>query len=645
MNWPAPEGDRRKRIAFGLFALALVVFHVVLTNHFVSFGRALSARPFTGDDFDTHIAQTYRVIEGLERFGHSWVYDVKLLAGQPEGTIFDADNKGWELWTYALYRLGVPKGTAFNLFVLLAHLACPLVMYRAARLFELRPMTGLLAGFLASLFWFFDSFTHWAWWIGMVAYAAAGFFALWPLGAFYRFTRERKPRQAVATGLLLGAAHLLHPYSFFVLGPGMATLYLGNARSFTRRDHLAVVGIVLCTLAMNAYWLHAAFIHWHYILDSAYFGQTGLPYLVADFFGILLNPSDSGVIGTRAGFRFLCIALSVAGLIAWRKQRDPRFAVFAVVIGSTFALSYFAAYLPHAGQIQPYRHIIPLGFCAALAGAAFLEQLMTSRALRNLAPPGVAVLAVTSLIAFEQLGRDALYFLPELVPNVSALIDGGPSPVSEYGYGHFGDDSTHFSYRMPRGPLYEVGERKLQVWIERNIPDGERVLVDNPSFGERLAWRSRVEVLGGFRERNLAHAYANFFRLHPKLTTDLVVGQYIATYAVSWVILHAPRPDLEKASWLTRTATVAGRRIYRVKVATSKVLRGGGRVRASTNRIEVFGSEPTSDLVLSYHFHEALRCTPDCKLEREKVAGNRVGFIRVPAPHAKDIVIWNAYEM
>ena len=70
---------------------------------------------------------------------------------------------------------------------------------------------------------------------------------------------------------------------------------------------------------------------------------------------------------------------------------------------------------------------------------------------------------------------------------------------------------------------------------------------------------------------------------------------------------------------------------------------GGGERRARTNRIAVRGSDPNRDLVLSYHNHEALRCTPDCKVERLPIALDNVGFIRVPPPHPADLVIWNAY--
>ena len=72
----------------------------------------LSNRPVTGADYDTHVSQVWRVLEGLEGWGKSWVYDVQHLAGYPNGTIFDADNKAWELWSYATVRLGASSRNA-----------------------------------------------------------------------------------------------------------------------------------------------------------------------------------------------------------------------------------------------------------------------------------------------------------------------------------------------------------------------------------------------------------------------------------------------------------------------------------------------------------------------------------------------------
>src|SRR4051794_20613029 len=102
------------RLVHACLCLALVVVHVALVDWFLPFKWLTNSEPITGVDFDTHAEQAWRVLEGLEGWGKSWVYDVQLQAGFPNGTIFDADNKLWELWTFALHHLGIPRATAFN---------------------------------------------------------------------------------------------------------------------------------------------------------------------------------------------------------------------------------------------------------------------------------------------------------------------------------------------------------------------------------------------------------------------------------------------------------------------------------------------------------------------------------------------------
>jgi hypothetical protein len=76
----------------------------------------------------------------------------------------------------------------------------------------------------------------------------------------------------------------------------------------------------------------------------------------------------------------------------------------------------------------------------------------------------------------------------------------------------------------------------------------------------------------------------------------------------------------------------------------SPFLQGSGQVRARTNTLDVQATAEHQDLVLSYHWHEALRCTPRCKVERFKIHRDPVGLIRIPAPHPASFTIYNSYD-
>src|SRR5690606_37976783 len=178
---------------------------------------------YSRGDFATHAEQVRRVLEAFETAGRHWAYDVQLLAGAPNGVLFDADNKGWELWTWALVKLGVGEGKAYNAFVLAIHVVMPVVVYTAARVMRLDRAAALTATGLAILLWGFDSFTRWMWFIGTVSYVFVAYFALLPLALFHRWIEDRQLKFAIGCALSLAFAHLIHPYIFFILvGPMLA---------------------------------------------------------------------------------------------------------------------------------------------------------------------------------------------------------------------------------------------------------------------------------------------------------------------------------------------------------------------------------------------------------------------------------------
>jgi len=633
----------RRQLWLWLAATGVILLHAALTQCFLPLSMVLGPEPIQGDDYDTHIGQTFRVLEGLQGWGKSWVYDPKLLAGQPEGTIFDGDNKAWELWTFAGVSLGLSRALAFNSFVLATFLAWPGLAFAGARLLGFSAGAAILAALFSSLVWFFDSFAHWCWWIGMVEYGAGVCSAILPLGLFYRFVRAPGLGLAAATALALGAALIVHPYTFFILVAPMGWLYLAAARGFARRDHLAVVGIVAGAIALNLYWLLPAFAHWHYVLDSGFFAQGGPAFLVSDFFDLLRDPSDTGVIGTRTGFRFLFMGLSLAVLVLWRRERDPRFAPFAAVLGLCFVLSYFSQIIPHARQIQPYRHALPLAYFAAIGAAGFVEYAVARRVLAGLAKPVLALLAVLAFGVVQHLAIQVAYFMPQWVPEAKPLFDGSPSVIMRYGFLSKFEPHTHMFYGLQHPRTLE---HQIVTWVEKSLPHGTRVLVDRMPLGERLAWKTHAEVIGGFEYRNIQHSYANFFRSYHKIDVDeLKLGYYLRTFAISYVIVDRPRKDFARAKRLLEPLFQVGPiQIYRTNLPISKMLQGGsGSVHASTNRIAVSGSDPQQDVVLSYHWHEQLACLPRCRVLRERSLLDPVGFIRVPAPHPASFVVRLVY--
>jgi hypothetical protein len=586
-------------------------------------------------DHETHASQTWRVLEGLEREGRSWVYDVQHLGGVPTGVIFDADNKGWELFTYALSSLGLGRGQAFNVFVIVAHLAVAPVIYLSSRLFGLRRWSSLLAATAAVLYWNYDSWSHWVWYVGMTSYGVVSYASLLPLAAFHAWIERRRPWSLLLCGASLAACHLVHPYTFFILVVPMLVLYVRARSTMTAREHLAVHGVALATIAANAYWLSNAIRFWHYILDSSLFATTGIETVVWDALGLVVDPGSTGIIGSRTGFRTVFLIGAVFGFVRWRRRGDPRFAPLAALMIVLVGIAYLGGYTVFV-QTQPYRNLLPAGFLAVIVSASAVEASVSERLLSRTTGAIRAILFASCIPIGLYLAQDVLYFSSKSLPEPKPLPHGqrvgmsalGHAPHPFYGYVDWHADG-------------------LARWVRERDDGSGRFLVEGWAWGEQLTWSTQAQVLGGFTWRNLQHSWANFFRRRPQgIAKPEELQAYLQTYAVHWVVVSSPRqltPWWDRSPLLDHVEDVDGFRLYAVKRPTGLIEAGPGIVRAQTNRIVVTGTDPALPVDLRYHWLETLVCAPSCTLQRRTIESDPVGFIRIPAPHPPDFEIRNAY--
>jgi len=623
-------------IALGVVA----ALHVALILRFEPLAVIFGPEPITTLDYEMHYQQTFRAAQAFEESGRLWSYDPHLLAGQLSGAIFDANNKLYEVFTIALGVFGVPLHTGHNLFILFVHLLVAPVLYAAARLFGLGEGETVLAVGLGSACWFFDSFAHFVWWVGMVSFGFAAVLSLLPVALFYRWLADRRPRHLILMGFLLALIHTLHPYSFFVLVVPMGFLYIRARRRLRKWEHLVVAGCVVFAVVCNLWWIAVAIRFWHYILDSGFFMDATARVLFFDYLGLLKEPGQTGVVAVRSAFRFLALFGGLFGVLMWRRERDDRYALFAVALGALLCASYLGGYLAALRQIQPYRFSLPATFFAVIPAAAFLMAAVRTWRETRLPTLVVATGVLAMLVVAPRFARDMIYFLPEAVPRPTRPL---PAPAVNINHSfRFGTIVWPEPFDFSHQPMGS-DQRAVAEFVRENDDGSGRWLVEWWAYGEHLAWATDAQVLGGFREINLAHSDANWFRRHPDGAgpEPEALERYLEQYNVKWVVVSNPVPALESRTDLLRLErTVGGSRFYRSRVPSSYFMDGGtGEVTASLDRIEVRGSRG-GDLVLRYHYLETLSCRPDCSLYRAEVPGDRVGFIGVRgAP--RDFVIEN----
>ena len=624
----------KSRIAWVL----VLAVHVALVSYFFADELPLRDVPMLHGDFPTHAAQAKRVLQGVQTAGRTWVYDPQLLAGAPNGVLFDADNKGWELWTVAWVSLGAPLWWAFNAFVLMVHLLMPLVIYAAARLFGLDARQATAGMTAAILLWFFDSFTHWMWFVGTVSYALVGYLALLALALLYRWTERREPWAAGACAVVLALAHLVHPYVFFVLVVPMVALWVRAGfveKTFRVRDHVTIVGIAALTVLANGWWLWTAWQFAPYIEDSAYFGQGGVELLLYEVLALVYRVDVQGLLAPQTSIRLGLALLGGVTLLRWRRTGARQGLPLATLVCTMAVFAYLGAYTPMR-QVQPFRHALPMGFGLAIAAGAAVPELVRARPWAGLRPGQRVVGLVLAAVAAVNVAGDVLYFFGGSMAMGQVLAGGKPVVMSTTGHAF----APGFRY-------VRVGDFEGLTRTVESRDDGLRWLVEKDEVGEGLMARTDVQVLGGFLFRNLSHADANWFRTAPPAPPYDVAAftRYLQTYAVGWIVVEreemSPWWDQFPKLWV-RDRLTDRQVIYRV-VRPTRLLDGPGTVETSVNRIEVRGTDPARDVLLRFHWMETLRCRPDCAIERASVPGDSVGFMRIPAGHPADFVVEHHY--
>ena len=379
----------------------------------------------------------------------------------------------------------------------------------------------------------------------------------------------------------------------------------------------------------NLWWLKVALRFWGHILDSGYYLDATPDFLLWDWLANTKEPWVTGVVGNLTSFRFLALGLAAVGLYRMRQEKDPRMPWLFPAIAVPLFIAYFGGPTPGLRQVQPYRFIVPVIMLATVLAGEALDDLVAPvmATLREKKAAGAAI-AVLLVLGLPRLARDVQYFIPPLVPTHKKALPLPPPNVSgsiELGMQRWPEP---FSYRHSIDPA----ARELESFVKANDDGTGRWLVEWWMTGEQMAGRTNAQVLGGFREINLAHSDANFFRTHPENTpvNPEAFRHYLEDFNVTWVALVLPLPEIEeRRDLLEPVQGPPGARWYRTKIAPSWFVGGGpGTVEARNDRLLVRGSAGGS-LVLKYHYLETLRCRPRCTVKMVEVPYTRVGLIGV----------------
>ncbi|MBK7579917.1 MAG: hypothetical protein IPI67_06885 [Myxococcales bacterium] len=602
--------------------VAVFGFHFALLAWFAPPRVLFSKEPVVVVDYALHAYQVDRALTAFRGSGALWGWDPLVLAGQPAGVAEDLTSKGTELFVIGLRALGIHAGLGFNLFIVLVMSLVPFVGYASARLFGLDRRSSGISVALWILLWYFDSLLHWTWWIGMISWSFAAYGAVLFVALFHRALEEHETKWFAALVALTPALAIVHPFAGIALLVPGGLMYFRARKTLGAREHALVWLAFAAGAATALIWIFPAYRFKHYVDTADSYFNARLEYLLYDLFDLLKNSDHTGA-PVRTLVRTLCFAAGGVTLWRWHKLGDRRVLPLASLCLWGITYAYLASYTNAGRQTQPYRQIAPAMLAAAIPAGALLSELFSRESLRRMDKAAKLTLALALVLIVPRFVRTVLFFMPGLLPIMptAEIVLNEPKP--------FGARLSHASPEA----------QELRAWLIEHAEGSGRIVVRGvyPThwvLAEYLAASTRLPILGGLEHRNVHHADAHLFR---RARAGNLLGAelqaYFDDYAVGWVVLAGEYGFLDyRQDVLELVATVAEHRIYRVRQAPSYFLRGAGRVtEQAMNRIKV--EDVTGDeVVLRFHWFEPLVCRPDCVIERFPIAGDRVGFIRVPRP-------------
>ena len=318
-----PEQAEIRGWAFPAALLAVVALHLGMLAYFAPPREVLSKEPVLTIDYALHVYQVDRALGAFRQAGALWAWDPLLLAGQPAGVTEDLTSKGTELFVIGASALGIHPGFAFNLFILLVLMAVPAAGWASGRLFGLDRWACLGVMLLWVLLWFFDSFLHWSWWIGMISWSFVCYASVLFVGMLYRGLERRSLGWLGALVPFAFVLTLVHPFAALTVAVPCLALYVRAFKELSLEHHALVVLIAIGGASSVLVWIGPFLRFQHYVGDADTFFNATLSFFVYDSFDLLKDGRQTGG-PLRALVRTLCFAGAGFCLWRWKKAGDRR---------------------------------------------------------------------------------------------------------------------------------------------------------------------------------------------------------------------------------------------------------------------------------------------------------------------------------
>jgi hypothetical protein len=597
----------------------------------------ISNAPIYTDDYSLHLAECLSARRFFSTAGRCWGYDPFLLAGFPRGTLANADNKAWELLFWIVSPI-LGDGLGFKIYVFLFFLTYPLMIYGAARNFNLSIEQSLLASFLAILFFHLSLAKDFVSW-GMISYVFAIFFSMYVFSAYYRFLQQFSWKGYSVVAILFSLLVMMHILSIIHIGVPVLMLFFAYFKKMTTRQKVAILCIPFIVGLVNSYWMvpMLQFFNDKTTRPGDYEFTLQIKSLIEplrvyidqrktiDYHSPFFNNTFIDV---------LFLVFSWNGFYVWYKQKSYHLiAAFAGAFVFMFIITFYGSYTVLFAQLQPERFNIPLSLLLILPASIgiYVATQFLLHGRRRLA------------VFFISCVTFVLLYRPVIRPFITL----------------FKEKPYRVSCAFPE----KLGT--LLSFLEKNTTQEGRILVEDSEYSHKSPkheyygghfpglfseYLKREYLCGPRPMYPIKHSYASFtrgflFSRNIEEYSRAELRELFDLYNVKWIIswFKSSKEFFDNfPEYISKIADIDNFAVYEVKRKPSFFIKGKGTVHADYNRLELNNVIAVDDeIIISYHWMKNLALVEGGAIGRIPLGGDPVGFIRIKKPSQSLIIINN----
>jgi hypothetical protein len=603
-----------------ILILLLIILNCIAVFRIIPPARIVDKDPLFQIDFSIHFYRAAAISHILSTDKAVWGYDPYFAAGYPIGLLEDLDNRGCELFVFALSSLGLNKAQAFKLFIIIIFLSFPLLIYLTAINFSLTKNERILTTALAVIFWYGQHYNFI--WNGMFSFLFSSFLYLYIFSLFYRYLKFKNWKDLFLATIFCSLIILIHIFSIFCLIMPMAALYYLYFKKLSLRFHLSILLCFSIITLINIYSIypyiaHMGFYVMNFKKDPALMG--GIKALIGNFFfksEMLLSN--------------ILVTLGVIGLFLWRKikEKEMHLAFIASFI-FLFALTYFGKYNKFLSLLGTSRYNHSLIFLLIFPASGSLISFM--QFLRhNFSVKKTYTIICLILFLFAPLILSPL----AVIYNPKTYVKASIMPQKCYRLIKWVKDNTTSEGRI----LLEIG-LKNQIFHFNH-------------FSAILLHFCQREIIGGpqclmANKYLFANFYNGLFFEKPIASySGLDIKDYLKLYNIKWIIVWTTE-SINRFDALQGFADkihqIDNFSIYQVNQNTNYFLKGKGKINVNYNRIWIKNASE-GEIIIKYHWLHSLKTDPPLPIEPYTIKDDPIGFIKVKNGDISNFLIYNSYK-